>query len=503
MDTIGPLFHGFAVALTPGNLLAVLLGTFIGTVIGVLPGLGPTASIALLLPVTIGMDMVPALIMLAGIYYGAMYGGSTTSILVNIPGEAASVVTCIDGYQMARQGRAGPALGISAFGSFIGGTISVVAVMLISPFLAEAALKFGPPEMFALLFFAFTCIGGLTGKSRAAGLLMACVGLLLGSVGTDGIHGVDRFVFGTLYLQDGIGLVPLAMGLFGLGEILYNIEQREETGSVLETPKNLLPTLKDWRDSTWPIVRGSLLGFGIGVLPGGMPAVASLVSYAVEKRLAKRPEEFGKGAIAGVAGPETANNAATAGGFVPLLTLGIPTNSVLALMLAALMLHGVTPGPLLLLKWPDVFWGVIASMYIGNAMLLVLNLPMIGLFVQILKVPYGILSPLIIMFVLLGAYALDNSVTDVLATILFGILGYLVKRYGLEPAPLVLAYVLGPMLENNLSKALIMSRTGSPLFFFTRPISGILLTSAILVLAYPLIRWCLGWAGRRKAQAPA
>lgn len=503
MDTIGPLFHGFAVALTPGNLLAVLLGTFIGTVIGVLPGLGPTASIALLLPVTIGMDMVPALIMLAGIYYGAMYGGSTTSILVNIPGEAASVVTCIDGYQMARQGRAGPALGISAFGSFIGGTVSVVAVMLISPFLAEAALKFGAPEMFALLFFAFTCIGGLTGKSRARGLLMACVGLLLGSIGTDDIQGVDRFVFGTLYLRDGIGLVPLAMGLFGLGEILYNIEQREETGSVLETPKNLLPTLKDWRDSAWPMVRGSLLGFGIGILPGGMPAVASLVSYALEKRVAKHPEEFGKGAIAGVAGPETANNAATAGGFVPLLTLGIPTNSVLALMLAALMLHGVTPGPLLLLKWPDVFWGVIASMYIGNAMLLVLNLPMIGLFVQILKVPYAILSPLIIMFVLLGAYALNNSATDVFVTILFGLAGYLMKRHDLEPAPLVLAFVLGPMLENNLSKALIMSRTGNPLFFFSRPISATLLTLALLVLAYPLIRWCLGWAGRRKAQAPA
>jgi putative tricarboxylic transport membrane protein len=504
LDTIGPLLHGFAVALTPENLLAVFLGTFIGTVIGVLPGLGPTASIALLLPVTIGMDMVPALIMLAGIYYGAMYGGSTTSILVNIPGEAASVVTCIDGYQMARQGRAGPALGMSAFGSFIGGTVSVVAVMLISPFLAEAALKFGPPEMFALLFFAFTCIGGLTGKSRARGLLMACVGLLLGTIGTDDIQGVDRFVFGTLYLRDGIGLVPLAMGLFGLGEIIYNIEQREETGLVLETPKNLLPTLKDWKDSAWPIVRGSVLGFGIGILPGGMPAVASLLSYAVEKRVAKRPEEFGHGAIQGVAGPETANNAATAGGFVPLLTLGIPTNSVLALMLAAMMLHGVTPGPLLLLKWPDVFWGVIASMYIGNAMLLVLNLPMIGLFVQILKVPYGILSPLIIMFVLLGAYALNNSVTDVLATVLFGLVGYLMKRNGLEPAPLVLAFVLGPMLENNLSKALIMSRTGSPLFFFSRPISGTLLTCAILVLAFPLVRW--GWrraTGRRVVPAGA
>jgi putative tricarboxylic transport membrane protein len=485
------LLHGFAVALTPGNLLYVLLGSLIGTIIGVLPGLGPTASIALLLPATIGMDMVSALIFLAGIYYGAMYGGSTTSILVNIPGEAASVVTCLDGYQMARTGRAGPALGMSAFGSFIGGTVGVVAVMLISPWLAETALKFGPPEMFALLFFAFTCIGGLTGKSRARGLLMACLGLLLGSIGTDDIHGLDRFVFGILYLRDGIGLVPLAMGLFGMGEILYNIERREATGSVLETPKNLLPTRQDWKDSMLPIVRGSAVGFGIGILPGGMPAVASLLSYAVEKRLARQPERLGRGAIEGVAGPETANNAATAGGFVPLLTLGIPTNSVLALMLAALMLHGVTPGPLLLVKWPDVFWGVIASMYIGNVMLLVLNLPMIGLFVQILKVPYAILSPLIIMFVLLGAYALNNSVTDVLTTILFGIAGWLLKRYGLEPAPLVLAFVLGPMLENNLSKALIMARGAGPAFFFSRPISGTLLTLALLVLAYPLIRWAV------------
>ena len=294
------------------------------------------------------------------------------------------------------------------------------------------------------------------------------------------------------------------MGLFGMGEILYNIERREKAGSVLETPKSLLPTRQDWKDSGWPILRGSFLGFGIGVLPGGMPAVASLVSYALEKRVAKRPEEFGHGAIEGVAGPETANNAATAGGFVPLLTLGIPTNSVLALMLAAMMLHGVTPGPLLLLKWPDVFWGVIASMYIGNVMLLVLNLPMIGLFVQILKVPYEILSPLIVMFVLLGAYALNNSVMDVLATLVFGIVGYFMKRYGIEPAPLVLAFVLGPMLENNLSKALIMSRTGSPLFFFSRPISATLLTCAILVLAFPLVRW--GWrraTGRQPAPVGA
>jgi putative tricarboxylic transport membrane protein len=488
MEILGSLWTGFATTLAPGNFLLVFLGVVIGTVIGVLPGLGPTASIALLLPATVGMDMIPSLIFLAGIYYGAMYGGSTTSVLVNIPGEAASVITCIDGYQMARQGRAGAALGIAAFGSFIGGTLGVVAVMLISPFLAEAALKFGAPEMFALLFFAFTCIGTLVGKSIARGLLMAALGLLLGVVGTDDIHGVDRFTFGTLYLRDGIGLVPLAMGLFGLGEIFYNIEQREKTGSVLAVPKNLLPTRKDWKESFWPMLRGSGLGFGIGVLPGGMPAVASLMSYAVEKRVSKHPERFGTGAVEGVAGPETANNAATAGGFVPLLTLGIPTNSVLALLLAALMLHGVTPGPLLLLKWPQVFWGVIASMYIGNIMLLILNLPLIGIFVQLLRIPYSILSPLIIMFVLLGGYALNNSIADVFMTLFFGALGYLLRRFAFEPAPLVLAFVLGPMMEVNLSKALIMFGTGNPLYFFTRPISGVLLTLALFVLGFPFLR---------------
>ena len=488
MDALGPILTGLLSALTPANLLYVFFGVLIGTVIGVLPGLGPTASIALLLPATVGMDMVSSLIFLAGIYYGAMYGGSTTSVLVNIPGEAASVITCLDGYQMARQGRAGAALGMAAFGSFAGGTLGVFAVMLISPFLAEAALKFGPAEMFALLFFAFTCIGTLVGKSVARGLLMAILGLLLGVVGTDEIHGVDRYTFGTLYLRDGIGLVPLAMGIFGLGEILFNIEQREKTGSILKVPKNLLPSREDWKRSLWPMLRGSGIGFGIGVLPGGMPAVASLMSYAVEKRVSKTPERFGQGAIEGVAGPETANNAATAGGFVPLLTLGIPTNSVLALLLAALMLHGVTPGPLLLLKWPDVFWGVIASMYIGNIMLLILNLPLIGIFVQLLRVPYAILSPLIIMFVLLGAYGLNNSISDVFMTIFFGILGYLMRRFSFEPAPLVLAFVLGPMMEHNLSKALILFGTGNPLHFFTRPISGILLAAALVVLFSPLIR---------------
>jgi len=331
---VEPLLNGFALALTPGNFLA-----------------------ALLLPATIGMNPLSGIIMLAGVYYGAMYGGSTTSILVNIPGEAASVVTCIDGYQMAKQGRAAPALGISAFGSFIGGTFGVVAVMLVSPMLAEAALKFGPPERFALFFFAFTLIGYLAGRSMARGLLMGILGLFLGAIGTDDFHGVDRFTFGTLYLRDGIGLVPLAMGLFGLGEILYNIEQRERQVSVMETPRNLLPTRQDWRDSAGPMGRGTLLGLGIGILPGGMPAVSSLISYAVEKRVAKNPERFGKGAIEGVAGPETANNAATAGGFVPLLTLGIPTNSVLASCWPPLCCTGLRRGRFSFSSIPIFFGG--------------------------------------------------------------------------------------------------------------------------------------------------
>ncbi len=502
MDIIGPLLNGFAIVLTPHNLFCAFLGAVLGTIVGILPGLGPTGAIALLLPVTMSMDMVSGVIMLSGIYYGSMYGGSTTAILVNIPGETASVVTCLDGYQMARQGRAGPALGMSAIGSFIGGTFGVLAVMLISPQISRTAVLFGPPERFALLFFAFTLIGFLAGRSMARGLLMGVIGLLLGIVGTDSITGVDRFTFGTLYLRDGIGLIPVAMGLFGLGEILFNIEQREPEISVMSTPKSLLPTRKDWRDSLAPIFRGTFLGFGIGVLPGGMPSIGSMVSYALEKRLSKHPELFGKGAIEGVAGPETANNSATAGGFVPLLTLGIPTNPVLALLLAALMLHGVTPGPLLLFKNPDVFWGVIASMYIGNIMLLILNMPLIGLFVQILKTPYTILSPLIILFVLLGAYAVNNSAIDVFVTVLFGVLGYLLKRYKFDLAPLVLAFVLGPMMETAFRQTLVMSPTGSISILFNRPISMPILILALIVLIFPLLSWsfkCLRSTLRRES----
>jgi putative tricarboxylic transport membrane protein len=489
MDTIASLLGGFSAVLLPQNIFFCFIGAVLGTVVGILPGLGPTAAVALLLPVTMNMDMVTGIIMLAGIYYGAMYGGSTTSILVNIPGEASSVITCIDGYKMAKQGRAGPALGIAALGSFVGGTLAIIAVMLLSPEIAEAAVKFGPPERFALLFLAFSLIGYLAGNSLARGLLMGVVGLFLGVVGTDPISGIDRFTFGTLYLRDGIDLIPVAVGVFGLGEILYNIEQREPQTSAMKTPKNLLPTRADWRASLGPIGRGSLLGFGIGVMPGGMASTASMISYAVEKRIAKDPSRFGNGAIEGVAGPETTNNAAAIGGFVPLLTLGIPTNPVLALLLSAFVLHGVTPGPLMILQHPDVFWGVIASMYVGSVMLLVLNLPLIGLFIQILRVPYHILSPLIIMFIMIGAYAINSSVADVLMTGLFGIVGYLLKRYNFEPAPLVLAMVLGRMLEESFRQTLIMSDTGSITILFSRPLSSLILLLAIIILLLPAIRW--------------
>jgi len=487
VDALGPLLGGFATVLSWHNLLFALIGAVLGTIVGILPGLGPTAAIALLLPATMNMDMVSGIIMLSGIYYGSMYGGSTTAVLVNIPGETASVVTCIDGYQMARQGRAGPALGMAALGSFIGGTAGVIAVMLISPQISRTAIMFGPPERFAFLFFAFTLIGFLAGRSMVRGLLMGVLGLFLGIVGIDVISGLDRFTFGTLYLRDGVGLIPVAMGLFGLGEILYNIERREPDVSVLDTPKSLLPTAQDWKDSAAPIARGTVLGFLVGVLPGGMPSIGSLISYALERRVSKHRDRFGKGAIEGVAGPETANNAATAGGFVPLLTLGIPTNPVLALLLAALILHGVTPGPLFILKTPDVFWAIVASMYIGNLMLLVLNMPMIGLFVQLLKTPYTILSPLIIMFVLLGAYSINSNVTDVLVTVIFGIIGYVLKRYRFELAPLVLAFVLGPMMESSFRQSLIMSPDGSMTILFSRPISMPIMVLAIVILMLPLV----------------
>jgi len=427
-----------------------------GTLVGVLPGIGPLAAIALLLPSTFYIPPVSALIMLAGIYYGAMYGGSTTSILVNIPGEPASVVTCIDGYEMAKKGRAGPALGISAFGSFIAGTISIMLLMLLAPVLGRWALKFGPPEYFSLMFLGLTILIYLANGPIMKALIMAVFGLILGIIGSDIISGKERFTFGIIELNDGVGMVPVVMGLFGVSEVLVNIEglvRREITGAKI---KGLLPNKQDWNDSIGPILRGTFLGFFVGVLPGGTAMLSSFGSYAMEKRLSKHPDQFGKGAIAGVAGPESANNAASQGAFVPLLTLGIPSNSVMALMLGALIIHGLQPGPLLMKEHPDVFWGTIISMYVGNGMLLVLNLPLIGIWVQILRIPYRILFPLILLFCLIGVYSVNNSIMEIWFMIIFGIFGYFMRKFKYEMPPLVLALILGPMFENALRQSLIL-----------------------------------------------
>ncbi len=483
MDFLHNIFLGFSVVLTPQNLLFCFIGVFIGTLIGVLPGIGPVGAMSLLLPATFKATPVSSIIMLAGIYYGAMYGGSTTSILVNIPGEAASVVTCLDGYQMARQGRAGPALGIAAFGSFIAGTLSVIGLMIVGPLLASVALRFGPPEYFSLMCLGLTILIYLASGSVIRALMMAAFGIIIGCVGQDPETGSSRFVFGIPDLLDGIGLAPFVMGLFGISEVLLNIEQRLEERSVFTTKiKGLLPNWQDWKDSIMPITRGSVLGFFLGILPGGGAIISSFSSYAIEKKISKHPEKFGKGAIEGVAGPEAANNSATGGAFVPLLTLGIPPNVVMALLLGALMIHGVTPGPLLIPKHPEIFWGVIASMYIGNAMLLVLNLPLIGIWVQVLKVPYKVLFPLILLFCLIGAYSINNSTFDVAVMIFFGVLGYLMRKYNYEGAPMVLAFVLGPMFENSLRQSLLLS-DGSFLIFFTRPIAagGMIATFLMLI----------------------
>jgi len=486
MDIIHSIGLGFAVALQPVNLLYCFLGVFIGTLVGVLPGIGPVGAMSLLLPVTFQTTPEAAVIMLAGIYYGAMYGGSTTSILVNIPGEAASVVTCLDGYQMARQGRAGPALGMAAFGSFIAGTAAIVGLMLLAPPLSRFALKFGPAEYFSLMVLGLCILIYLAHGSMAKALLMAAFGVVLGLVGLDAITAQPRLTFGRMELVDGVGLVPIVMGLFGIAEVLFNIESVLKRNILKSSISGLLPTRQDWRDSAGPLARGSVLGFFLGILPGGGAVISSFLSYALEKRVSRHPERFGHGAIEGVAGPEAANNAAAGGAFIPLMTLGIPPNVVMAMLMGAFIIHGVQPGPLMMTQKPELFWGVIASMYIGNIMLLILNLPLIGIWVQVLRVPYRILFPLILLFCLIGVYAVSNTVFDIYIMVLFGVVGYLMKKFGYEPAPLVLAFVLGPMLENNLRKSLILSQ-GDFSTFVTRPLSAIALLLALALLLSPLI----------------
>ena len=498
LETLQNLALGFQVALTPGVLWYGFIGCLVGTLVGVLPGVGPLAGISLLLPATYGLDATRALVMLAGIYYGAMYGGSTTSILMRIPGEAASVMTCIDGYAMARKGRAGAALAIAAIGSFIAGTVSVVALMLLAPPLASFALRFGPPEYVALLLLGLLVLAYMSGGSMLKSLAMAVLGLLLGMIGIDQMSGYFRYAYGVVELGDGIGVVPLAVGLFGLAEVFATAGQ--ETPPQVLTPRfrELLPSRQEWRDSAMPIGRGTVLGFLIGIIPGSAHIIASFVSYAVERRLSRRPQDFGQGAVAGVAGPESANNSATSGAFVPMLALGVPSGPIPAVMLAAMMVHGVSPGPLLIKQAPELFWGFIASMYVGNVMLLMLNLPMVGLFVQVLRIPYALLYPAIIMFCVLGVYAVNGSVVDVWITLVMGVLGYLLRKLGFETAPIVLGAILAPMIEMALRQSLAMS-DGQYTIFFTRPIAATLLGVAVVLVLLSLRPWItrrLDWRGR-------
>lgn len=482
-ESLQHIVYGLGLAAQPRNLMYALIGSLLGTLVGVLPGLGPVTTIAVLLPVTYQVgDPLGAIIMLASIYYGAMYGGSTTSILLKVPGEAASVITCIDGYEMARQGRAGPALSIAAIGSFIAGTASIVALMFIGPAFARVAISFGPPEFFALATLGLALSATLSGESPVRGLCMVLAGLLLGIVGVDTVTGVDRFTFGFMQVRDGIEMVPLLMGLFGIGEILINLERKGTFTLLASKIGQLWPGRKDWEESRGAIARGTVLGFLIGLIPGGGAILGSLLSYSVEKKVSKTPEEFGKGAIAGVAGPESANNAAASASFVPLLTLGLPGNAVTAVLFAGLLIQNVQPGPLMMAKHPDVFWGVIASMYIGNVMLLILNLPLVGLWVQLLRVPFWILGPAVLVVAIFGTYSLRSNWFDVGILMVAGGVGYILRKARLDAGPLVMAFILANILDTSLRQALLMG-DGSMKLMFTRPISATILAVAAVVVA--------------------
>ena len=481
MDILNGITNGFGIAFQFDNLFLCFVGVLFGTFTGVLPGFGPSAAIALLLPLTFGLSGVSSIILLCGIYYGAMYGGSTTSILVNIPGEAASVITCLDGYAMAQAGRAGPALGISAFGSLIGGTIGIIGLMFIAPPLADFALKFGPHEIFSIMFLGLTVITYVSRGPILKSLMMAALGLMLSSPGLDIISGTPRLTFGILDLQDGIPLVPLAMGLFGISEVLLNLETTLQVEVYDKTIHNILPTMKDWAYSLGAIMRGSAVGFFCGLIPGAGPVIASFISYAVEKKVSKHPEKFGTGAIEGVAGPETANNAAVQAAFIPLFTLGIPVTPAIAILFGAFVSHGIVPGPLLISKHPDLFWGVVASMYLGNIMLLVLNLPLINLWVRIVRIPYVFLFPLILLFCLIGAFSLDFSMSSVYFMCIFGVIGYIMKKFEYEPTPLIMGFILGPLMEKSLRQALIISR-GRFASFLDKPICMVALSLAAVLL---------------------
>jgi len=480
MEMLSNLILGFSTVLQPTNLLFCFLGALLGTLTGVLPGLGPVGAMCMLFPLTFKFPPVTGLIMLSGIYYGAMYGGSTTSILVNVPGEAASVVTTLDGYMMAKQGFAGPALGIAAFGSFIAGTIGILLLMGMAPFLSEFALSFGPPEYFAVMFAALTIITYLATGTMMKAWIMILFGLISGIVGQDIFTGEERFTLGIPTLRDGLGIAPVVMGIFGLGEIFVNIEEKIGTKEALtEKIKGILPSLQHWKESAGSIIRGTFLGFFLGFIPGGGAVIASFASYAVEKKLSKHPERFGKGAIQGVAGPESANNAATAGAFVPLLTLGLPSNVVMAILVAAFLVHGIQPGPLLISKYPEIFWGVIASMYVGNIMLLILNIPLIPMWVKVLKIPYSILFPIIFLLCFLGVYSINFDVVEIYIMLFFGVIGYVMRKCKFEGAPFAMAFILSRMMESAFKQSLKMSY-GQLSIFFERPISVIFMVIAFL-----------------------
>ncbi len=490
MDLLSNLALGFQTIISPQNLLYCFLGALIGTLIGVLPGIGPVQTIAILLPTTFALPPVSGLIMLAGIYYGAQYGGSTTSILVNVPGEASSVVTCLDGYQMALQGRAGAALTVSALGSFVAGCFATFLIALLAVPLSELAFRFGPAEYFSLMVFGL--VGSIVFASgsplKAIGMIL--LGLLLGMVGTDVTSGVQRFSFGIPELADGLGFVPLAMGLFGISEIVKSLERREKREIIKSRLSGFWLKKKDIKEVTPAVARGTFIGSFLGILPGGGAILSSFISYMVEKKVSRNPESFGKGNICGVASPESANNAGAQTSFIPLLTLGIPSNVIMAMMAGAMMIHGIQPGPRVISSNPDLFWGVIASMWVGNFMLVILNLPLIGIWVKLLSVPYRILYPAILLFCCIGIYSINNNVFDIWLTALLGFLGYLFVKLECEPAPLILGFVLGPLMEENLRRGMLISR-GDPSIFFTRPLSLAFLIMAfilLIVIAVPAIR---------------
>ncbi|HEX2827047.1 MAG TPA: tripartite tricarboxylate transporter permease [Burkholderiales bacterium] len=498
MDLLSNLALGFGVAFSPLNMLVVTLGVIIGTLIGALPGIGPVAGLSILIPLAFGMDPTAAMILMCGIYAGCMYGGTITSVLMNVPGESSSLMTCLDGNAMARQGRAGPALTIAAIGSFIAGTFSVVMLTLLAPPISQAALSFGPPEYFALMLLGLSAISGLTGKARAKGYAMALLGLGLAVVGLDPIDGSQRYTFGNLELMDGVGFLPVAVGLFGIGAVLAMVEDPVDGQIMKTTLREMLITKKDLKDSAAPIGRGSIIGFLVGVLPGAGATISTFLAYAAEKRISKTPERFGKGAIEGVAAPEAANNASTGGAMIPLLTLGIPGSGTTAVLLGVLTLFNLQPGPLLFAKNTEFVWGLIASMYIGNVMLLVLNIAFVPAFVAVLRVPYKVLAALIAIFCVVGVFSVNYSLQDLWLMLAFGVIGYVTLKMGFPQAPLLLALVLGGMLEVSLRQSLKMSH-GDMSIFFTRPIAAVILGVVAVIAAWPLLARL---ARKRPLEAP-